>query len=83
MLKLSDMARRTKWKGWIDPKDVDPEVLEKIRRHNERYEHYLKTLPQPPAGNNIWSAHWKAMEEVPLTKGEQEIRKRIDPSIEY
>jgi hypothetical protein len=72
--------RRPKFKGWIPVETVDPELLEKIKLYNERFEYYCRRLSSPTnSTGNGWEAHSHAQRDVPLTKEEMDIRTRITP----
>lgn len=68
--------KKTKWKGFIDEKDVDPDTLQKIRRY---YEVYNATEDSGPGSDNHFNGHRAAEKEVPLTLAEQDIMRRLDP----
>ncbi len=72
--------RRNNWKGWIDPKDVPPEMMERFRRKTELYHHYAKNLDGKEKGTgNYMLAHMKAEHEVGLSAQEMEILRRLHP----
>lgn len=74
------MVRR-RWKGWIDPKDVAPEMMERFRLKTERYYYYVKNLGGKDLGTgNYMLAHLKAESDVGLTKHDEvEILGRLHP----
>ena len=72
--------RRNKWKGWIDPKDVPPEMMERFRQKTERYHYYRKNLNGKEKGTgNYMLAHAKAETDIGLTAQEIQILRRLHP----
>lgn len=70
--------KRNKWQGFIDERDVAPELLEKIHRYYEVYN--ANEAKDAGCGSPSYgSAHRLAREAVPLTADEEDIRKRLDP----
>jgi len=67
------MAKKHKWKGWLKPEDLDPELLARIRRYNERYQLYVAKLGQ----SEHWEAHVRARKEVPLDAIEFDMKQRL------
>jgi hypothetical protein len=67
------MARKTKWKGWLKPEDVKPDLLKRILEYNERYKKHLAKL----GSNEHWEAHNRARVDVPLTAAEFDIKQRL------
>lgn len=78
------MAKRSKWKGWIKRSAVDPELLSKFDRYQQRVEVHLKRLQ--PTGNgtaDTLGAHRAALDDVPLTEEEREIYRRLEPESNF
>lgn len=69
---VASMAGRGNFKGWIDPADVDPELLDKLDRFHQRIGVHLKgSLPSGNGTADTLGAHRKALADVPLTLRDQ------------
>ena len=72
--------KRRKWRGYIDPKDIPPEMMARFRAKTERYYHYCKALDGKGLGTgNFMLAHIKAERDVGLTAQEIEVLGRLHP----
>lgn len=67
------MVKRTKWKGWLKPDEVEPELHKRILTYNERYEYHVSKK----GISESFAAHQSAAKEVPLTAEELDIKKRL------
>ncbi len=67
------MTRKTDWKGWLKPEDIEPELLERIRSYNERFKYYHTYM----GFHEHIEAHRLARIAVHLTAEEFEIKQRL------
>ncbi|MEQ1762007.1 MAG: hypothetical protein ABL984_02570 [Pyrinomonadaceae bacterium] len=74
-------GKHTKWPGWVRRADVDPELLAKIERYQERVKVHFRS-GDTGTGNTI-QAHRIAEEDVPLTAEEKRTLRYLESEIDW